>query len=107
MKIYLKNKKSSVDAIAEYNIETKECVVLAGSIVSENISHSEKFRGTKSIEESREGKVDNGIVIRDVSFKSASTAANFVTGTSTNGLIAWKTEDGKTLKEYIKGDADE
>lgn len=107
MKIYLKNKRGSVDAIAEYNIETKECVVLAGSIVAENISHSEKFRGTKSIEKSRAGKIKNCKVIGDVSFKSASTAANFVTGTSTNGLIAWKTENGNTLKEYIKGDADE
>ena len=34
-------------------------------------------------------------------FKSPSTAANFVTGRSTNGLIAWKNIDKKTIKELI------
>lgn len=29
------------------------------------------------------------------------TAANFVTGASTNGMTAWKTKDGKTLKEAV------
>lgn len=38
----------------------------------------------------------------EVTFKSASTAAIFVTGGSTNGLTAWKTKEGKTIKEAIK-----
>lgn len=102
MKLYLKNRDGSVNAIAEYNIETKECVVLSGSIISDTISHSEKFRGAISIEKSRKGNTKNGKVTKDVMFKSASTAANFVTGTSTNGMIAWKTEKGKSLRDYIK-----
>lgn len=40
-------------------------------------------------------------VIKDAVFKSSSTAANFVTGTSTNGLMAWKNEDGIKLKQLI------
>ena len=45
--------------------------------------------------------VDGTRVIKDVPFKSASTAANFVTGASTNGLTAWKDENGKTLKAIL------
>ena len=36
---------------------------------------------------------------KDAHFTSASTAASFVTGASTNGMTAWKTKGGKTLKE--------
>ena len=43
----------------------------------------------------------DGVVSKDVHFTSASTAANFVTGASTNGMTAWKTKDGKTLKEAV------
>lgn len=104
MKVYLKRRNGVVDAIAEYNMETKECVVLKGSVVSETIAYSEKFRGAASIEKAREGKIKNGKVVKDVLFKSASTAANFVTGASTNGLVAWKDENGKSLKELMKED---
>ena len=41
------------------------------------------------------------VLLIDVAFKSASTAANFVTGSSTNGLTAWKDSDGKTIKDII------
>jgi hypothetical protein len=43
-----------------------------------------------------------GCVKEDVIFKSASTAANFVTGSSTNGLTSWKTEEGKAIRGYYK-----
>lgn len=73
--------------------------VLKGSKISSEITYSEKFRGAKSIEKAREGVVDGTLLIKDVTFKSASTAANFVTGTSTNGLKVWKDKKGTTLKE--------
>jgi hypothetical protein len=37
--------------------------------------------------------------IRDAEFTSPSAAATVVHGGSANGLLAWKTQDGKTLKE--------
>jgi hypothetical protein len=49
----------------------------------------------------RETNVKDGKVIKDVCFKSASTAANFVTGSSTNGMLAWKDKDGNNLKEIL------
>jgi hypothetical protein len=39
------------------------------------------------------------IFSRDVEFSSPSAAATVVHGGSANGLLAWKTRDGKTLKE--------
>lgn len=38
----------------------------------------------------------------DVSFKSLSTAATFVTGRIANGMIVWKTQDGKYVKYTLK-----
>ena len=36
---------------------------------------------------------------RDVEFSSPSTAASVIHGGSANGLVTWKTTEGKTLKE--------
>ena len=41
----------------------------------------------------------NGILQEDVLFHSPSYAAAFVVGGHTNGLVDWKTIDGRTLKE--------
>lgn len=101
MKLYLTRTCTSIKAAADYDVENKSFVVLKGSVISEAIAYSEKFRGAKSIEKSRVGVVDGTRVTKDVPFKSASTAANFVTGTSTNGLTAWKDESGKTLKAIL------
>lgn len=87
--------------MANYDIENKCFTVLKGSAVSESIAHSEKFRGAKSIEKARLGVLDGTKLIQDVLFKSSSTVANFVTGASANGLTAWKTKDGRTLKEVL------
>lgn len=101
MKVYLSGRKGQVDAIAEYLIDSGELIVLKGSRISESVAGG-KFRSARSVENRRsEGDVKNSVVVKDMHFKSASAAANFVTGRSTNGLIAWKTKEGKTLKAYL------
>ena len=102
MKLYIKRKNKTIDAVAEYDLENGSFTVLKGSTVSTTIAHSEKFRCAKSIEKNRSEYVENGIVIKDAHFKSASTAANFVTGSSTNGLTAWKSENGNSLQFILK-----
>ena len=102
MKLFLIKKRSNVNATADYNEKNNTFTVLKGSIVSEGIAHSEKFRGAKSIEKSRDNRIENSVLMENVTFKSASTAANFVTGSSTNGLVAWKDKSGKTLKEILQ-----
>ena len=102
MKLYIIRKRSGINASCIYNPEEGTFIVLKGSKVSETIAHSEKFRGAKSIEKSRKDTVKDNIVTKDIAFKSASTAANYVTGASTNGLEAWKDENGFTLKVLNK-----
>jgi len=104
MKLYLVRPKTGVDATVEYDSQSKTFTVLKGSKVSSEIKHSEKFRGAKSIEKARgDGVVVDCIVTKNVVFKSSSTAANFVTGASTNGLEAWKNEAGESLKTILAG----
>ena len=79
MRLYLTRPRSSIKAVADYDMASKSFVVLKDSV----------------------SVVDGTRVIKDVPFKSASTAANFVTGASTNGLTAWKDENGKTLKVIL------
>ena len=102
MKLFLLRKNQSVNAIAEWNQNTNTFKVLKGSVVSESIATHTKFRSAKTIEKTRaNGTVVNRILMTDVLFKSASSAANFVTGSSTNGLEAWKDITGKKLKNIL------
>lgn len=101
MKLYITQRNSDVSAIGEYDSATKAMTVLKGSIVSSDVAHSEKFRGAKTIEKNRHLVVVDGVVVEDITFKSSSTAANFVTGRSSNGLIVWKDKAGRTLKSIL------
>jgi len=44
----------------------------------------------------KDGKL---VFTKDVEFSSPSAAAQVIHGGTANGLITWKSEDGKTLKE--------
>ena len=101
MKLFLESKSKGYRATAEYDPDSKKFMVLKGSTVSADVAHSEKFRGAKSIEATRAQHVENLTVREDVEFKSASTAANFITGRSTNGMITWKDKDGTKLKDLL------
>jgi hypothetical protein len=72
-------------------------VVLKGSQISpvDDDTISEKMKELR-----KNTKVNSDYeLLEDVMFNSPSSAAVFVTGKSTNGLVAWKTADGKTLKD--------
>ena len=102
MKLSLCSRQKDIEAYAHYDEKDKTFTVLKGSKISAEVATTGAFRGANSILKAREGCVTDRIVTRDVVFKSASTAANFVTGRSTNELIAWKAEDGIKLKQYLK-----
>ena len=93
--------KQGVHAIAEYDPTTKTTIVKKGSTVSPSVRTSGKFHSANAIVKLRELHCKDSKTIEDVVFRSASTAANFVTGQSTNGLKAWKDEDGHSLKEIL------
>lgn len=101
MIIYLKSRTKKYDATAEYDNNSGNVVVLKGSVISDTVSQG-SFRSAKSVETLRKsGCVQNNKLIEDVSFKSASSAANFITGSSTNGKLAWKDENGTALKDLL------
>ena len=100
MLLYIKTR--AANATGEYNPDSKIFIAKKGSKVSDTISDSATFRGASTIEKNRAQYVKNGMVDTDAVFKSPSTAANFVTGRSTNGLNAWRDENGISLKELLK-----
>ena len=80
-------------------------VVFKGSKASATIVNSMATSFVKL----RERLIDDGVLINtggymefseDYIFSSPSTAAVMVMGRSANGLVEWKTKDGKTLKEF-------
>ena len=100
----MKSRKCIYEASGIFNENEHTLTVLKGSRVSKNVS-SGTFRSSKSIMKIRNERCDEqGIVLNDVCFNSASSAANFITGVSTNGLIAWKDINGRCLKELIGGE---
>ena len=106
MKLYITNENKGIKAIAEYTPSDKRFIVLKGSEVSYSVSKAPTFRGAKAILALREKYVVERIVQENVTFKSSSTAGNFVTGYSTDGPSTWKDETGQTLKalnEQTKG----
>lgn len=100
MVIFLKSKKGVYDAQAKY--DNGKITVLKGSKIQ--MDFADHIRGGKTAKSYRENKEyvnSEGIVIKDCEFSGASTAAQFVTGRSTNGLIAWKVENKISLKDYL------
>ncbi len=98
-----KSRKSGKTIEAECKQTTEGFVVLKGSQIELNDSDSIP----PGIKESRQkAKINgDGILQEDVLFKSPSYAAAFVIGGRANGLIEWKTADGKTLKELENSEA--
>lgn len=102
MELYLKRRNSSTNAIGDYDIESGTMIVKKGSTVSESVHSSDKFRGATAIQKLRDLHCKGLVVKEDVKFSSASTAANFVAGGSTNGLVAWRNSKGEKLRDIIK-----
>lgn len=101
MKLYMEKVDKGINAVAEFDPSKKQFIVLKGSKVSSVISDAPTFRSVNTVIKFRTKYVVNGEVVQDVCFKSSSSAGNFVTGRSTDGLRAWKDENGKTLKSIL------
>lgn len=103
MKLYMKAKANTFSAVADY--ENGNLIVLTGSIRIDYFSKSISGGGKTAftLREHADFVNEEGIVLRDIKFTSPSTAAQFVSGRNTNGLIAWKIQDrNTTLKEYLE-----
>ena len=81
--------------------EDGKVTVLAGSKLSNIISTGLPQKGIILKMRNDDSLIKNDILIKDCIFNSLSTAAQFVTGTITNGKLRWCVEDGRTLKKYF------
>jgi len=98
--VILKSKKNT--HYAEGNYENGKVTVLKGSRIF--LSNAEYMNAESSVFVLREDRtlVDaDGVVLRDITFESPTTAAIFVTGRSVNGYIAWRPDDKMSLKAYL------
>lgn len=99
MKIFYKNKKGENIATAEYSGDS--VLIHKGS----KLNYSKSLvKLSKSIASSRNNKdlVKDGVLIKDVSFRSLSSAGQFIAGYSVSGYLAWRNEEGKKLIDVIK-----
>ena len=77
--------------------------VLKGSRI--NLGYSKAFKPSEIVKSAINDKTvvgKDGILLKDITFNSLSTAATFVTGSISNGMIVWKTPDGKRVRETLK-----
>lgn len=94
------------DIVATGHLTPNGIVVLSGSkaVLSERAS-AKNYPGVLTqrqnlIDEKNLVQQDDYLIFKkDIEFSSPSAAAAVIHGGSANGLIAWKTQDGKTLKE--------
>lgn len=102
IKVTYKSKKRDCYADGEYDKETNTLKVKKGAKISARVD--EKFRISKEAKKRDDTKIiKNNILVTDVIFKSPSVAAQFVSGSSLNGLKVWKTLDKNPLGMSLKG----
>lgn len=99
----LKSRGSGHFANGIYDTDDKSLTVLQGSKIALELSFNAITAKALQARKDTDIVDANGNVLIDVCFPSASTAAQFVTGRSSNGLIAWRPNDKLNLKEFIKG----
>ena len=105
MKIHTKSRDGLYEANGLY--ENGKVVVSLGSHI--NLRNAPKFTPPQSISKLRENRNfvnADGILLQDIAFDSLSKAATFVTGRIANGMIVWKTDDGKYIRYSLNGGDD-
>ena len=100
MKIILKSKKNTHYAIA--NFENGKVTILKDSKICLPIAFEKMSRDALEARNNSLIVDEEGLLLRNISFNSLTTAAQFVTGRSVNGHIAWRIDDKISLKEYYK-----
>lgn len=107
IEVFMKNQSGSSEYNATAIYYGDRIVVLKGSKINKKIASSEKFNLNSIAMSKREekGLLDSkNILLKDVEFKSASTAGQFVCGYSVSGMTSWRDKNRKTLKQVLKGE---
>lgn len=100
MKVFYNGRKKRTKAIGDYDVNDGSLTVKKGTIVSDTIAD---YKNSQNIKALREAHTDeNGVLLEDLRFTSASAAASFVAGYSASGMIAWHVDKHITLKDALK-----
>ena len=99
-RMILKSKKNT--HYAEAVINGKDIIVLKGSKINPLDAFPKMSNELKIMRGDRTIVSEEGILLKDMTFNSPSTAAQFVTGRSVNGYIAWRPNDEMSLKAYLE-----
>ena len=76
-------------------------LLLKGSKISSSFTNSCSDRIKKLREKYSSIISSDYVTLEDILFTSSSTAADFVSGSSLNGKICWRTKDGTLLKDLL------
>lgn len=103
MRIEVTIKQRSTDVSAKAVYEGETITVLPGGKASQDFAdHIRGGKTAKGFRDNREYVDKNRNIIKECTFSSPSTAAQFVTGRSTNGYEAWKVDNKKSLGKYLE-----
>jgi len=100
MRLFTKSRDGLYQAQALF--DGKAIIVLAGSQI--NMKNNPGYKPSETIRTIRDDRTIvtiDGIVQKDVSFSTLSAAATFVTGRVANGMMVWKTDDGKYVRHSL------
>lgn len=103
MEVYMYSNRTNDPYNAKAIYDDGKVTVLKGSKITKQMK--ENFRPYASVINCRsDGKIvdEEGIVLKNVEFTSPSGAAQFVSGRSTDGLMAWKITRGVPLRTVVK-----
>ena len=100
IKMVLKSSKSMYYASAIYN-DGKVIVEKGSRINRKVVSYFTLSPYLVELRNSREIVDSEGVMLQECIFNSPSTAAQFVTGASVNGLLRWRVNGFNNLKEYL------
>ena len=107
IKVFMKNQKGSSEYNAQAEYYGDKIIVLKGSKINNKTTTSATFKLNSIAQSMRDTKnlIDkNNVLLKDVEFKSASTAGQFVCGYSVSGMTSWRDEKKRTLKDILKED---
>lgn len=110
IKLYMRNQKGS----SEYSASAEYCdgkiKVLKGSKINSKVANSKTFKLNaiaQSYRDNNEYTSKDFVVLKDIEFNSASTAAQYVGGYSLSGKLCWKDDHKNSLKDIIGGGKNE
>ena len=101
LKLHTVSRDKLFEATAIY--EDGKVKVCKGSRI--NLGFSDAFKPSDLVRETINNPDivgEDGVLLKDVTFNSLSTAATFVAGRVSNGMITWKTPDGKYVRDTLK-----